>query len=265
VRNNPAVRLYNVTQRLRSTSGKGPPARLWAQALDIPINREMTGPLLIQVVQSIVGFLDLLKETETGIQELEFDDFYSEAFPPLRLVAEVSLSNLHANQSNLTRSITDETITLLRVIASEWGKKKTDPKIEEQVLKDIQAEAHGLFEAVKRAEIDRDLKRLILLLTTEVEQSIQHYRISGPEGLERALALIRGYSGLHKDIVDEARADQRGKIWWDKFYKVANKLFEVVKFANDTRKTIDTISPIVRLLGATDEIPPVDLDDPEKK
>jgi hypothetical protein len=224
----------------------------------------MTGPLFIQVVKAINAFLDLLKEAETGIQQLEFDDFYAEAFPPLRLVAEGSLFNLHANQSNLTRPITDETITLLRVIAAEWGKKKPDPNIAEEALKDIQAEAHALFESIKRAEIDQDLKGLILLLTTEIEQSIQHYRISGPKGLERALALIRGHASLHKDIFDEAKTDQRGKIWWDRFYKIANKLFEVVTFANDTRKTINTISPLVHLLGATDEIPPVDVDGPDK-
>ena len=191
--NNPAVRLYNVTQRLRSTSGNGPPARLWALALDIPVNRKMTGSFFVQVVKGIIAFLDLLDETETGIQELGFDDFYLEAFPPLRLVAQVSLSNLRANQSNLTRPITDETIILLRVMASEWGNKKPDPNTGEEVL-------------------------------------------------------------------DKARTGERGKIWWDRFCKIANKLFEVVKFANDTRKTIDTIRPLVRLRGATDEIPPVDID-----
>jgi hypothetical protein len=189
VQNSPAVRLYNITQRLRSTSGNGPPARLWAQALDIPVNRKMTGPLFVQVGKGIVAFLDLLDETENGIQERGFDDFYSEVFPPLRLVAQVSLSNLRANQSNLTRPITDETIILLRVIASEWGSKKPDP-----------------------------------------------------------------------NILDEARDNRRGKIWWDRFYKIGRKLFEVVKFANDTRKTIDSIRPLVRLRGATDEIPPVDMD-----
>ena len=254
MQNNPAVRLYNLTQRLRSTSGNGPPARLWAQALDIPINREMTGPLFIQVVQGILAFLDLLNETETGIQELEFDDFYSEAFPPLRLVAQVSLSNLRANQSNLTRPITDETITLLRVIASEWGKKKPDPRIGEEVLKDIQTEAHALFEAVRRAEIDRDLKRLILSLTSEIEQAIQQYRIGGPEGLKRALALILAQASLNIEVVEKAKTDQRATILWTKFCKVAVKFFDVVKVANETRKTIEGLRPFLRLLGGPDDL-----------
>lgn len=180
--NNPAVRLYNVTQRLRSTSGNGPPARLWAQALDIPVNRKMTGPLFVQVSKGIIAFLDLLDETESGRQELGFDDLYSEAFPPLRLVAQVSLSNLRANQSNLTRPITDETIILLRVLALEWGKKKPDPNIS-----------------------------------------------------QKAIA--------------KARTGQRTKIRSDRFYKIANKLFEVVKVANDTRKMIDTIRSLIRWRG----------------
>jgi len=265
VQNNPAARLYDLTRKLRSTSGNGSPARLWAQALNIPINHEMTGLPLITVVQGILAFLDLLNETETGIHELGFDDFYSEPFPPLRRVVQVSLSNLRANQSNLTRPITDETLTLLRVIAAEWGKKKPDPQIDEELLKEIQADAHELFEAVKRVEIDLDLKRLIVSLISAIEQAIQQYRIGGPEGLKRALALIIGQTNLNIEIVDKAKVDERTKIWWTRFSKVAVKFSEIVRFGNETRKTIEAISPFVRIVGwAPDEIPPVDLGRPDK-
>jgi hypothetical protein len=236
---------------------------VWAQALDIPINQEMTGLLFKQVIQGILAFLDLVDETETGLHELGFDDFYCEAFPPLRLVAHRSFSNLRANQANLTRPITDETLTLLRVIASEWGKKKPDPKIDEETLQEIQAEAHGLFESIKRAEIDRDLKPFILSLTSAILQAIQQYRIGGSESLKRALALIIRQATLNVELVHKATASEHTKSLWARFYKVPVKFFEIVKFASDTRKTIEAISPFVRLVGgAPDEIPPVDLDRP---
>ena len=263
MQNNTAAHLHTLVRRLRSTSPNGPPARVWAQALDIPINQEMTGLLFIQVVQGILSFLDLVNETETGLHELGFDDFYFEALPPLRLVAQRSLSNLRANQSNLTRPITDETLTLLRVIAAEWSKKKPDPKIDEETLKEIYAEAHSLFETVNRAEIDRDLKRFILSLTFAIVHAIQQYRISGPESLKGALALIIGQATLNIEMVDKAKADEQTKSLWARFYKVAVRFFEAVKFASDTRKTIEAISPFVRLVGgAPDEIPPVDLGGP---
>lgn len=264
--NNPAARLHNLVRRLRSTSSNGPAARVWAQALDIPINQEMTGLLFKQVVEGILAFLDLVDETEAGLQELGFDDFYWEAFPPLRLVAHRSLSNLRTNQVNLTRPITDETLTLLRVIASEWGKKKPDPKIDEETLQEIQAEAHALFEFVKRAEIDRDLKSFILSLTSAILQAIQQFRIGGPESLKRALALIIGQATLNVELVHNATANEHTKSLWTRFHKVAVKFFEIVKFASDTRKTIEAISPFVRLLGGgPGEISPVDLDGPDKQ
>lgn len=256
MQNNPAVHLYDLTRRLRSTSGNGSPATLWAQALSIPVNHETTSLPLIPIIKGILAFLDLVNETERGMHELGFDDFYSEAFPPLRRVVQVSLSNLRANQPDLTRPITDETLTLLRVIAAEWEKKKPAPKIDEAVLKEIHAEAHDLFEAVKSAEFDGDLKRLILSLTSEIEQAIQQYRISGPESLKRALSLIN----LNIETLDKAKGNERAKIWWTRFYKVAVKFSELVKFVGDTRKTIEAISPLVRLVGgAPDEIAPVDL------
>jgi hypothetical protein len=266
VHNNPAARLHNLVRRLRSTSSNGPPARLWAQALDIPINQEIAGLHFTQVVQGILAFLDLVDETEAGLHELEFDDFYGEAFPPLRLVAHRSFSSLRAHHANLTRPITDETLTLLRVIASEWGKKKPDPKIEEETLQEIQAEAHSLFESVKRAEIDRDLKPFILSLTSAILQAIQQYRIGGPENLKRALALIIGQATLNLELVHKAAASEHTKSLWARFHKMAVKFFELVKFASDTRKTVEAISPFVRLLGGgTGEISPVDLGGPGKQ
>jgi len=193
---------------------------LWARVLDIRLNQ--TGPSFIQVVQGILSFSDLLNETETGLHELGFDEFYWDALPPLRLVVQRSLVNLRANQSNLTRSITDETLTLLRVIATEWEKKNLDPKIDDGVLKEIQTEARDLFEAVQDAGIDRELKRFILSLTLEIEQAIQQYRIG-----ER----------------------KHTKSLWTRFYKIGAKLFELVKFASDIRKTIDAVRPFIRLLG----------------
>lgn len=258
--NNPAARLHSLVRRLRSTSSNGPPVRVWAQALDIPINQEMTGLLFKQVIEGILAFLDLVDKTEAGLHELGFDDFYWEAFPPLRLVAHRSLSNLRANQPGLTHPITDETLTLLRVIASEWGKKKPDLKIDEETLQKIQAEAHALFESVKRAEIDRDLKRFLLSLTYAILQAIQQYRIGGPDNLKRALALIIGQATLNVELVHKATTSERTKSLWARFYKVAVKLFEIVKFASDTRKTLEAISPFVRLLGGEPgKIPPVDL------
>lgn len=239
---------------------------MWARALDIPINQEITGLLFKQVVQGILAFLDLVDETEAGLHELEFDDFYWEAFPPLRLVAHRSLSNLRANQANLTRPITDETLTLLRVIASEWRKKKPDPKIDEETLQEIKAEAHGLFESVKSAEIDRDLKLFILSLTSAILQAIQQYRIGGPESLKRALALIIGQATLNVELVHKATASEQTKSLWARFYDVAVKFFEIVKFASDTRKTIEAISPFIRLLGGgPGEISPLDLGGPDKQ
>ena len=263
MQNNPAARLHTLVRRLRSTTPNGPPARVWAQALDIPINQEMTGLLFIQVVQGILAFLELVNETESGLHELEFDEFYFEVFPPLRQVAQRSLSSLHANRSNLTRPITEGTLTLLQVIAAEWGKRKPDPEIDEQALKEIHAEAHSLFEAIKRADINCDLKRFILSLTFAIIHAIQQYRISGSESLTRALALIIGQATLNVEMVNKARTDESTKSLWARFYKVAVRFFEVVKFASDTRKTIEAISPLVRLVGgAPDEIPPVDLGGP---
>lgn len=151
-------------------------------------------------------------------------------------------------------------------MASDWGKKDLDPKIDEGALQEIQAEAHGLFESVKRAEIDRDLKHFILSLTSAILQAVQQYRVGGLESLKRALALIIGQATLNVELVNKATASEQTKSLWARFYKVAVKFFEIIKFTSDTKKTIEAISPFVRLLGGgPGEISPVDLDGPDKQ
>jgi len=133
-------------------------------------------------------------------------------------------------------------------------------------LQEIQAEAHRLFESVKRAEIDRDLKPFILSLTSAILQAIQQYRIRGPESLQRALALIMGQVTLNVELVHQATASEQTKSLWARFYNLAVKFFEIVKFASDARKTIEAISPFVRLLsGGPGEISPLDLGGPGKQ
>ena len=246
MQNNPAARLYDLARRLRSTSRNGPPARLWAQAFDIPLNSEMTGPPFFHVVQQILAFWELLNETEAGLHELQFDDLYWEAFPPLRRVVQASLSNLRTNQSNLAGPITDKTLTLLRVIADQWEKNMPDPRIDEAVLKKTRTEAHTFFEAMKRAKIHPQLKRLILSLTLEIEQAIQQYRIGGLEGLQRTLPLIKRQANLNIDAVEKPRTCERVTSLWR---KVAVKFFAVVRFANNTWKIFDAVSPLVRNLA----------------
>lgn len=145
-------------------------------------------------------------------------------------------------------------------------KKKPDPKIDEETLKLIQALAHNLFETVKCADINGYLKRLMLALTSAMLQAIQQYRIGGPESLKRGVSMIIGQAILNIGMFDKATTGEHTKSLWSRFYKVAVKLYEVVKFASDIRKTIEAISPFVRLLnGRPDEIPPVDLSGPGKK
>jgi hypothetical protein len=104
------------------------------------------------------------------------------------------------------------------------------------------------------------------VLNFAILQAIQQYRIGGPESLKRALSLIIGQATLNVELVHKATASEQTKSLWARFYKGAVKFFEIVRFANDTRKTIDDISPFVRLLGGgPGEISPVNRDDPGKQ
>jgi len=93
-----------------------------------------------------------------------------------------------------------------------------DPQIDEETLQEIQAEARALFESVKRAEIDQDLKPFPVVNFGDPE----------PESLKRALVLIIGQASLNLEMIHKATASEHTKGLWDRFYKVAVKFFEVV-------------------------------------
>jgi hypothetical protein len=99
---------------------------------------------------------------------------------------------------------------------------------------------------MKRAKIDPPLKQLILSLTSEIEQVIQQYRIGGPEGLKRTLPLIRRQANLNIETVEKGRTHERARGLWR---RAAVKFFAVVRFANNTWKIVDVVSPLVRNLA----------------
>ncbi len=254
--NNPAARLYELARRARTVGGEIP-ARLWASVFELPYTHDRANPEeLVEIVKALMALEDLIDETEAGIQDLKFDDFYLEAFPPLRQVVFSSLASLRGSVNGLMSPLTLEYVTLLRVMGSEWNKKRPEPEVDEQVLKEIQAEAHELFEEIKAAEIDSELKRLILSLSAEIEDAIKQYRIGGPERLKDTLAFIQAKVNLNSGIVAQAEADKSSNVWWNRLYNLGVKLYGAIKFANDTRKTIERSVPFLRLLGPTDDIPP---------
>jgi hypothetical protein len=257
--NNPAARLYEFTKKARSY-GDGPPASLWASVFSLPYSHDAVKPEEIRgLVEALVAFQTLIDETEFGAHALEFEDFYFEPFPALRQVILASLSNLRGNHTGLQGPVTLEHETLLRVVATQWQKTKPEPDVDQKLLGEIQAEVQQLFEEVSDAEIDGDLKTLILSLMAEIQQAIEQYRIGGPERLRRALAFIVGQAALNFDMVEEAKTDKQSKVWWNRAQALVIKVYSAIKFANDTRQTIERALPFLRLLGPGDDIPPQDL------
>jgi hypothetical protein len=256
--NNPAARLHLLTKKARSHGDK-PPGRLWASVFELPYESDGVKPEEVRrVVESLMEFHALIVETETGVREMGFEDFYFAPFPALRSVVHGSLSNLRGNSAGLLSPVTLEHETLLLVMATEWNKKRLEPEIDHELLSEIQTEVQQLFNEISSADINSDLKQLILTLLAEIQQAIEQYRIGGAERLKRALAFIIGQASLNSDIVEHATVEKQSRAWWTRTQGLVVKLYSAVKFANDTRQTIERAVPFLRLLGSGSEIPPID-------
>lgn len=257
---NPAERLYELVRKARRL-GDEPPARLWASVFEIELDREMQDDQkFFQIIDGLISLRELVDETEAGVRRLEFEEFYLAPFPVLRKVIFGSFSQLRGSQTGLTSGITEGHETLLRVIGSQWRKIEPEPVVDEKTLLEVRAEAHDLFESVKASDIDPGLKRLILSLAAEIEHSIQLYRIGGIEQLKEALALVQAKVKLNEETVEKAKTDEVTRGWLNRLYGVAVKLYGAIKFANDTRKTIENVTPFFGLIGSPGDIPKIDLE-----
>ncbi|SRR5258705_10178368 len=254
---NPAARLHNLVV-LAKQSPEGSPYRIWAGPFELP-PEDINPDNILQITEQLIQLDKLIDEVESGFRLLDLEPQYFEPFRPLHKTVFESLHGLSRNVSGLMSVVTERHLTVLELGAIRWDRKNPESTIDQEQLKEILKQARELFEAVKAADLNEDVRRLVLSLLMAIEQAIQQSRVRGPERLKEGLSLIIGQFNWNADVVTSAAKDATSSDWLRRVYGLGAKLWAVVTFAEKTQKTLEAAAPVVRLLLNDPTIPPIDL------
>jgi hypothetical protein len=159
---------------------------------------------------------------------------YFRPFNHIRPIPERSLTSLSSNIRDDILAVNDGDITVLEFCSEKLESLHLELVIDEQELQNILTEVTELFDEVKSANVDSDLKTFILDGLEAIRRGIYEFRIRGPERLREAIAEIVGDYWVKHPKPQTAEDEES----WERFTKSVGRFIALVKLAHSSAKAV---------------------------
>lgn len=177
----------------------------------------------------------LTDDVERILKAKEDEDYESYKIPLPKIRAAIIPSRLGEGFSSALAQIKDADIQLLRLCAKAIEKDFSEKVVDEEEIIKIKSEVEELYEEIRRAEINQELKTVLLELLEAMRQAIHEYRIRGINSFKDSIALIIGKIIMNEELIKNSDSEEVRKV-----YKLLGKFSSLYSFAADT----------VQILGA---------------
>lgn len=186
--NNPAGRLHSLLTRARKIAPNTKNGDAWQQMLDMP-GRDDT--LLLQRIGTVFA---LPEETRRAVLTLENVNHKNLLYwTPGVHQALVNSQPLGAQWNAVREALTDQGIFVsLDYCSDQLSRFRPEPEIEPEAVREIQKHTQDLYDEVLSAEIDEDLRVLLLTHLRDMQTALADYQIKGAAGLSRAAHAAMG-------------------------------------------------------------------------
>lgn len=203
---NPVKRLHRILERARPMPGDVASRYVWADALDIDRKD------LVSLYRALIDLHTLFDTARRSVEHLEDvnRDYYLKPFDNIeKVITDCDLNQPWGRQKKLLDDITMLTLELAsNTVSAEAGKAA----ISEEDLKELQAETESLLEKVLKTDFSsEELKAVLIEHLESIRRAILAYRVSGTEGLRRAVAGALGALFLHREDVNRAAQQDEEK------------------------------------------------------
>ncbi|HEY0459237.1 MAG TPA: hypothetical protein VGC97_08890, partial [Pyrinomonadaceae bacterium] len=197
----------------------------------------------IEAMHCLSQLIVLIDEVEAILKSKEDEDYelYKTPLPKIRLA--LVPSRFNEGFSATLAQITDSDVHLLRLCAKAIAKDFSEKVVDEETLLKIDSEIRELYEEINKAEINQNLKIVLLELLEAMHQAIHEYRIRGINSLKDSIALIIGKIIMNEELI-KTQSKEVTKVG-----KIVNKFIAVYSFAADTVQLLGASEIITKLLG----------------
>lgn len=216
VSNNPAGRIKDILTHLRNANQRGPILHAWAAAFECDAGD--TRALMVGLLN--LGQLNDLAREVTLRYVDDCPGFYLEPFASVEALCnhwhmETPLVSVPGNPS-------EATMTALAFVDHHLARHfaTNAPGTSDQIAALI-ATLDTLLEDCLRAEMDTELKLLLIRQVQSIRAALVNFRVSGPEGLEAALEQAYGSMMRNRDTVKAGQAS--GDTRLERFFDILGK------------------------------------------
>jgi hypothetical protein len=236
---NSAGRLLNILEEAKKLNQPGQCIQAWARVLDIPV--EHNGTILpdkeVELVHRLIEVHKLVDEVETALKKIEGikHELYLKPFSRIREV--ISFTRFNHNFPDTINKLTESDLTILEFCSEKLSERHIERVVDEEQLKEIQAEINDLLEQVQASTLSDEIKVFILDQLEIIRRAIYEYRIRGIQCLREALQTNLGAVILNRELINTERDRKEVK----RFGKIISALASVVTFAADTTTLLEAV------------------------
>lgn len=243
---NPAGRLHEILSDAKRMSGSA--LAIWKEVFGIEISSdEARNPLdaelevQIEVISRVLQLQKLIEDTEESLHRIEsLSEKYFRPFVRIHPLIKQSLGHMNTDLTSTLAQITEGDMTILEFCSEKLNERHAEPVVNDEELQEILQEVNSLFDEVRDAAIDPELKSFVLDGLEAIRRGINEYRIRGPERLKEALGEVIGSLAVNRDIVKAGRNDNNETV--GRFEKLCYRFAAVVSFASDAVGLLNAVS-----------------------
>jgi len=190
---NPAKRLLEILNTARGIPENMVISAVFGQIFGFPHTDKVT-------FYRAIGYLNnLVDQIEFRVRQLPSinHELYLRDIPSLRAV--ISPNGISDQWGNYCQPLKYGALTSLEFCVDELSKSHDEVVVSDQQLTELKVQIEALHKSVLQADLDMDLKAVIIDMIMTIRLSIDFYRIQGADGIKRAVVYCAGLVQMHEN------------------------------------------------------------------
>jgi len=236
---NPAGRLYEVLNQVRRRADNVSIASVWAGYFNISLKD--TTAIYIHLVE----LMNLVDRAKKSVQQLQDVDHAIYLKPFENIEQALNYANLSEYWEQVKRYLDDTTMLALKFCSDALSVRMGEKVISDEDLSKLQMEVETLLDKVLSANLPQELTAVLTQKLEDIRQAILAYRITGNEGLRRALESSLGAIFLHGEYIEEVQQDDEKKRTWFRVLEFMAHLSEILGFALQAAQLTGLVTPLL--------------------
>jgi hypothetical protein len=184
-----------------------------------------TNPRGVEFHRRVALLVEVAERAQAQVTELAADpsqELYTEALTAI--VQTLQKLDMRENWSNYVAAFSPRALTLLETCERATARHLNVIPPSEDALKAVLADIQEAINNLLKADVEDEVKQLLLEMLREVEGSLLAYAISGLAGVRHAVERTLGVAVLHQKTLKQSRAQETIKMTFKALAGVINLL-----------------------------------------